>query len=65
MEHAQLWARRPLFDILPVNFFSPLSSPNRLVYWEWLWRLFSAMNEQLSFGVEREVVVGERQCFFY
>lgn len=64
MEHAQLWAKRPLFDILPVNFFSPLSSPNRLVYWECLCRLFSTMNEQLSFGVEREILVDELQFYF-
>ena len=64
MEHAQLWAKRPLFDILPVNFFSPLSSPNRLVYWECLCRLFSTMNEQLSFGVERDILVDELQFYF-
>lgn len=54
----------PLFEILPGTFFSPLSSPNRRVYWECLCRLFTAMQAQLSFGIERELLVDELQFYF-
>ena len=45
-----------MFRIIPGNFFVPLSSPNRIVYWECICKLFSVMEHQLSFGVEREVL---------
>ncbi len=54
----------PLFDIVPENFFSPLASPNRLVYWECIHKLFTVMNTQLSFGIEREILVDELQFYF-
>lgn len=53
-----------LFNIIPDNFFSPLSSQNRLVYWECLCTLFTTMGAQLSFGIEREVLVSELQFYF-
>ena len=37
--------------------FSPLSSPNRLVYWDCIHKSFSVMDTQLSFGIEREIPV--------
>ena len=43
--------KAPLFNIIPDNFFSPLSSQNRLVYWECLCTLFATMGAQLSFGI--------------
>lgn len=55
---------RSMFHILPGNFFVPLSSPNRIVYWDCICRLFSVMEHQLSFGVEREVLVDELQYYF-
>lgn len=55
---------RSMFHILPGNFFVPLSSPNRIVYWDCICRLFSVMENQLSFGVEREVLVDELQYYF-
>lgn len=45
-------------------FFVPLSSPNKIVYWECICKLFSIMEHQLSFGVEREVLVDELQYYF-
>lgn len=54
----------PLFDIIPPKFFTPLSSPNRLVYWDCIHKLFSVMNAQLSFGMEREILVDELQYYF-
>lgn len=53
-----------MFNILPENFFIPLSSPNRIVYWECICKLFSTMDYQLSFGVERDVLVDELQYYF-
>lgn len=53
-----------MFHVLPENFFVPLSSPNKIVYWECICKLFSVMKQQLSFGVEREVLVDELQYYF-
>ncbi|MFR7954275.1 MAG: Wadjet anti-phage system protein JetA family protein [Ruminococcus sp.] len=53
-----------MFHIIPNNLFVPLSSPNRIVYWECISRLFAIMEHQLSFGVEREVLVDELEFYF-
>ena len=53
-----------LFDIIPENFFHPLTVPGKLVYWECICRLFAVTNRQLSFGVERDVLVDELQFYF-
>ncbi len=53
-----------MFQVLPGNFFVPLSSPNKIVYWECICMLFSVMEHQLSFGVERDVLVDELQYYF-
>ena len=42
----------------------PLASPNKVVYWECICKLFSVMDHQLSFGVERDVLVEELQYYF-
>ena len=53
-----------MFNILPGNFFAPLSSPNRIIYWDCICKLFSTMEHQLSFGVERDVLVDELEFYF-
>ncbi|MDE5932825.1 MAG: hypothetical protein K2H40_10160 [Lachnospiraceae bacterium] len=53
-----------MFDIVSDSFFMPLASPNKLVYWECICKLFSIMDNQLSFGVERDVLVDELQYYF-
>lgn len=53
-----------MFQIISENFFVPLASPNKMIYWECLVKLFSVMNHQLSFGVERDVLVQELQYYF-
>lgn len=53
-----------MFHIVPDNFFVPLSSPNKIVYWECICRLFSTMEHQLSFGVERDVLADELEYYF-
>ena len=64
MDDAQAQQTNPLFGIIPKEFFTPLASPNRLVYWDCLCRLFQAMSAQLSFGIEREILVDELQFYF-
>lgn len=53
-----------LFDVVPGSFFNPLASPGKVVYWECISRLFAVMGRQLSFGVERDVLVDELQYYF-
>lgn len=53
-----------LFDIVPENFFGPLAAPGKIVYWECICRLFAITSKQLSFGVERDVLVDELQYYF-
>lgn len=53
-----------MFQVLPENFFVPLGSPNKTVYWECICKLFTIMDNQLSFGIEREILVDELQYYF-
>lgn len=53
-----------MFRVLPDNFFIPLSSPNKTVYWDCICKLFSVMEHQLSFGVERDVLADELEYYF-
>lgn len=53
-----------IFQVTGENFFMPLASPNKTVYWECICKLFSVMDHQLSFGVERDAVVEELQYYF-
>lgn len=53
-----------MFHTLPDHFFVPLASPNKIVYWDCICRLFSIMDKQLSFGIEREILVDELQYYF-
>ena len=53
-----------LFDVIPENFFGPLAAPGKRVYWECICRLFAVTSKQLSFGVERDVLVDELQFYF-
>lgn len=55
---------RSLFSTIPINFFHPLSSPGKIAYWECILKLFTVMDQQLSFGVERDVLVDELQYYF-
>ena len=53
-----------MYHIIGDAFFVPLASPNKIVYWECICKLFSVMEHQLSFGVERDVLVEELQYYF-
>lgn len=53
-----------LFDIVPENFFGPLAAPGKIIYWECICRLFAVTSRQLSFGVERDILVEELKYYF-
>lgn len=53
-----------MFHVINERFFVPLGSPNKKVYWECICKLFSVLDHQLSFGIERDVVVEELQYYF-
>lgn len=53
-----------LFRNLPENFFVPLSSKNKNIYWDCIYKLYLIMNSGLSFGIERDIVVDELQDYF-
>lgn len=64
MKERHWWKGWNMFTVLTDNFFVPLASPNKYVYWECICKLFTIMDNQLSFGVEREVLVEELQYYF-
>lgn len=53
-----------LFNTLPDNFFTVLSSPNKRVYWECIYKLYNVMRTQLSFGVKRDDIIDELAYYF-
>lgn len=53
-----------MFNVIDDRFFVPLVSPNKIVYWECICKLFSTLDHQLSFGVERDLLVEELQYYF-
>lgn len=57
-------ALNSLFQSVPDNFFHPLSAPGKTVYWECIERLFAITSRQLSFGVERDVLVEDLTYYF-
>lgn len=53
-----------MFRVIPNDFFKPLASLNRVMYWECISKLFSSMTNQLGFGVERGLLVDELEFYF-
>ena len=53
-----------LFHILPADFFKPLTSKYRQEYADCILRLFNAFNPEISYGVNREIVVKELADYF-
>lgn len=53
-----------LFQIIPDNFFSPLASGNKIVYWDCICKLFAITSRQLAFGIERDILVDELIFYF-
>lgn len=53
-----------LFQILPADFFKPLTSKYRQEYADCILRLFNAFKPEISYGVNREIVVKELADYF-
>lgn len=53
-----------LFEALPSNFFSILSSKNKEIYADCLFILYKVVSSNTSFGVEREIVVQTLTDYF-
>ncbi len=53
-----------LFDILPADFFKPLTSKYRQEYADCIMQLFNAFKPEISYGVGREIVVKELTDYF-
>lgn len=53
-----------IFDVIPENFFMVLAGKKRRIYWECIYKLYTAMDLQLSFGIDREDIVEELSYYF-
>ena len=53
-----------IFDVIPENFFRVLASPKKRIYWECICKLYTAMEAQLSFGIDREAIMEELTYYF-
>lgn len=59
-----IFAMKTLFDILPADFFKPLTSKYRREYADCIMQLFNAFKPEISYGVGREIVVKELADYF-
>lgn len=55
---------KTLFDILPADFFKPLTSKYRQEYADCIMQLFNAFKPEISYGVNRDIVVKELIDYF-
>ena len=55
---------KALFDIVPADFFKPLTSKYRQEYADCIMQLFNAFKPEISYGVNREIVVRELTDYF-
>ncbi|ERJ12248.1 Wadjet anti-phage system protein JetA family protein [Haloplasma contractile] len=46
-----------LFDVVPENFFSVLSSQNKHIYADCIFLIYKSTNELSSYGIERELLI--------
>lgn len=53
-----------IFNTIPENFFNPLVSKNKVIYSDCIFLLYKSMSSQLSFGVERDVVIDIIKDYF-
>lgn len=50
-----IFAMKTLFDILPADFFKPLTSKYRREYADCIMQLFNAFKPEISYGVNRDM----------
>ena len=48
-----------IFDIVPENYFSILSSPNKLMYIKIISLVYSLVKNGLSYGIDKEILIDE------
>ncbi len=53
-----------LFQIVPENFFKPLAGKNKSTYIDCLVLIYNTYKTELSFGVDREVIVSALEDYF-
>ena len=55
---------KTLFDILPADFFKPLTSKYRQEYADCIMQLFNVFKPEISYGVNRDIIVKELTDYF-
>ncbi|MDW7676761.1 MAG: DUF5716 family protein [Bacillota bacterium] len=53
-----------LFSIIPANFFTPLTSKHKQTYMDCLALIYDSYKSELSFGVDKEVIVSKLEDYF-
>ena len=53
-----------LFNILPEDFFKPLTSKYKTTYIDCLLLIYEACQSELSFGVEKEIILAKLEYYF-
>lgn len=53
-----------LFDVIPRDFFKPLTSKHKKIYVECLQLIYNTYKNELSFGVDKEVLLMELEEYF-
>ena len=48
-----------IFEIVPDKFFTPLASPNKIIYMRIISLVYELVQNGLSYGIEREILVDE------
>ena len=48
-----------IFDIVPDEIFTPLASPNKTIYMQIISLVYKLVQNGLSYGIEREILVDE------
>lgn len=50
--------------MIPENFFNVLAAPGKVAYWDCILRIFDITSSQLSYGVERDILVDDLEYYF-
>jgi len=53
-----------LFEVLPEKFFTPLTSKNKVTYFDCIILIYDSYKTEFSFGVEKEVLISKLEYYF-
>lgn len=56
--------KNKLFNVIPENFFVPLSSPNKNIYIEIIFKINRLVENGLSYGIDKEIIIQEIEEYF-